>query len=244
MPRIYRDRAVVLRTHPIGEADRVLTLLTIEHGQVRAVAKGVRRTTSRFGSRLEALTVIDFQAHTGRTLDTLTQVETIAPLGMRLAGDYDAFTAATVMAETAEKLTTEDPDTAAHYRLLYGALAALTRSDVDLRLVLASYLLRALALAGWAPALSACAACGASEGLQAFSLEGGGALCGSCAGLGAHPIDGAVLALAWATAAGRWGDVADAPGALTAQVARLASGATQWQLERRLKSVAVWERGA
>lgn len=242
--KTFRDRAVVLRSHPIGEADRVITLLSIQHGQVRAVAKGVRRTTSKFGSRLEALTVIDFQAHRGRNLDTLTQVETLAPLGMQLATDYEAYTAATVMAETAERLTGEDPDTAAHYRLLYGALGALHRHVADPRILLSSYLLRALALAGWAPALSGCADCGTSEDLVAFSLPGGGVLCEECCGLAAQRVKPEVLNLLTLMAAGAWDRIGTPPEPHILRCAHLASTWTQWQLERRLKSVAVWERGA
>ena len=74
---LYRDEAVVLRTHKLGEADRIITLLTRQHGRVRAVAKGVRRTTSRFGSRLEPFTHVDLQLAEGRNLDIVTQAETI-----------------------------------------------------------------------------------------------------------------------------------------------------------------------
>ena len=66
---LYRDEAIVLRTHKLGEADRIITLLTRQHGRVRAVAKGVRRTTSRFGSRLEPFTHVDLQLAEGRNLD-------------------------------------------------------------------------------------------------------------------------------------------------------------------------------
>ena len=74
---LYRDEAIVLRTHKLGEADRIITLLTRQHGRVRAVAKGVRRTTSRFGSRLEPFTHVDLQLAEGRNLDVITQAETI-----------------------------------------------------------------------------------------------------------------------------------------------------------------------
>ena len=72
--RLYRDRAVVLRQHKLGEADRIVTLLTRDHGLVRAVAKGVRRTRSKFGARLEPFAHIDVQLHPGRNLDIVTQV--------------------------------------------------------------------------------------------------------------------------------------------------------------------------
>ena len=66
---LYRDEAIVLRTHKLGEADRIITLLTRQHGRVRAVAKGVRKTTSRWGSRLEPFTHVDLQLAEGRNLD-------------------------------------------------------------------------------------------------------------------------------------------------------------------------------
>ena len=76
---LYSDEAIVLRTHKLAEADRIITLLTRQHGRVRAVAKGVRRTTSRFGSRLEPFTHVDLQLAVGRNLDVVTQAETLAP---------------------------------------------------------------------------------------------------------------------------------------------------------------------
>ena len=85
--RSYRDDAVVLRTHKLGEADRIITLLTKHHGQVRAVAKGVRRTSSRFGARLEPFMVADLQLVSGRTLDIVTQA-TVVLLAALLTGDW------------------------------------------------------------------------------------------------------------------------------------------------------------
>src|SRR5690625_5651353 len=73
--KLYRDEAIVLRTHKLGEADRIVTLLTRNYGQVRAVAKGVRRTSSKFGARLEPFSVIDVQLYAGRNLDVITQVD-------------------------------------------------------------------------------------------------------------------------------------------------------------------------
>ena len=84
---LYRDEAIVLRTHKLGEADRIVTMLTRENGKVRAVAKGVRRTSSRFGARLEPFMMIDVQLHTGRNLDIVTQVETIGAYGRQIGED-------------------------------------------------------------------------------------------------------------------------------------------------------------
>ena len=101
----YRDEGVVLRTHKLGEADRIVTLLTNGHGKVRAVAKGVRRTSSKFGARLEPFMVADIQFYEGRSLDTIQQAETIASYGADIVDDYPRFTAASVMVETADKVT-------------------------------------------------------------------------------------------------------------------------------------------
>src|SRR3954466_6717318 len=112
---LYRDEAVVLRTQKLGEADRIVTLLTRRHGRVRAVAKGVRRTGSRvragargarrpgsgLGARVEPFMQVDLQLHEGRSLDTVTQAETIAPFGERIAGAYGRYTAGTTGPATA-----------------------------------------------------------------------------------------------------------------------------------------------
>jgi DNA repair protein RecO (recombination protein O) len=102
---LYRDEAVVLRTHKLGEADRIVTMLSKNHGQVRAVAKGVRRTASKFGSRLEPFMVVDVQLFEGKNLDTVSQVETLASYGASIIENYAAYTSASAMVETAEKLT-------------------------------------------------------------------------------------------------------------------------------------------
>ena len=108
--RLYRDEAVVLRTHKLGEADRIITLLTRQHGRVRAVAKGVRRTTSRWGSRLEPFTHVDLQLYTGRNLDIVSQVESIRSYGQEIVADYPAYTAGTAVLETADRLTAEEKE--------------------------------------------------------------------------------------------------------------------------------------
>ena len=101
--RLYRDEAVVLRTYRLGEADRIIVMLTRHHGQVRAVAKGVRRASSRFGARLEPFSMIDVQLHVGRSLDVVTQVEIIDPFSRDICADYAMFTCASTMVETAER---------------------------------------------------------------------------------------------------------------------------------------------
>ena len=85
---LYRDTGVVLRVQKLGEADRIITLLTQRHGKVRAVAKGVRRTTSRWGARLEPFNHVDVQCYTGRSLDVVTQAQTVDAFGAGIIADY------------------------------------------------------------------------------------------------------------------------------------------------------------
>ena len=157
---VYRDEAVVLRTHKLGEADRIVTLLTRNHGKVRAVAKGVRRTGSKFGARLEPFMVADVQLYEGRSLDIITQAESLGSYGALITADYPSYTAASVMVETADKLT-EAEGSLQQYLLLVGALRSLSRAEHGSHLTLNSYLLRAVSMAGWAPSFHDCARCGA-----------------------------------------------------------------------------------
>jgi DNA repair protein RecO (recombination protein O) len=122
----YRDDGVVLRTQKLGEADRIITLLTRHHGRVRAVARGIRRTKSRFGGRLEPFTHVDVMVHNGRSLDVITQAEVIRAYGMPLVTDYPKYTAGTAMLETAERFTPMEKEPAIRqFLLLIGGLRAL-----------------------------------------------------------------------------------------------------------------------
>ena len=161
----YRDDGIVLRTQKLGEADRIITILGRTTGRVRAVAKGVRRTKSRFGARLEPFTHVDLMLHPGRSLDVITQAEVIRPYGKPLAADYPRYTAGVAMLETAERFTPMEKEPALRQLLLLiGGLRSLGGAEHDSRLVLDAFLLRSLAVAGYAPALEECARCGAPAG--------------------------------------------------------------------------------
>jgi DNA repair protein RecO (recombination protein O) len=158
---LYRDEGIVLRTQKLGEADRIITVLARKTGRVRAVGKGVRRTKSRFGARLEPFTHVDLQLYAGRSLDIITQAETLRPYGEQLTGDYPRYTAGVAMLETAERFTPEEKEPALRqFLLLVGGLRTLGSREHDPRLVLDAYLLRSLAVAGYAPSLEECALCG------------------------------------------------------------------------------------
>lgn len=241
--RTYRAEGVVLRTYKLGEADRIIVLLTKEHGQVRAVAKGVRRTSSKFGARLEPFMTVDLQLVAGRTLDVVTQAQTRGAYGHGIAADYSRYTAAAAIAETAEKLTDADGESAgAQYGLVIGALSALSRGLHPSELILDSYLLRALATAGWAPSFTDCARCSAPGPHTAFSAALGGAVCASCRPPGSASPSAEAMELLGALLSGNWA-VADA----AADVARresagLVAAYVQWHLERAVKSLKHVER--
>ena len=161
---LYRDEGVVLRTSKLGEADRIITILTRGHGKIRAVAKGVRRTKSRFGARLEPFMRVDVLIAEGRSLDVVSQAEAVAAYGAPIAADYAAYEAANVIVETIDKLaSTEHEQLPNQYRLLIGALNALAKQSHAPQAIGDSYVMRALALAGWTPRLGTCVVCGKAE---------------------------------------------------------------------------------
>ena len=233
---VYRDEAVVLRTHKLGEADRIVTLLTRGHGKVRAVAKGVRRTASKFGARLEPFMVADVQLYEGRSLDIVTQAESLGSYGADIALDYASYTSANAMVETADRLT-ESEGSSQQYLLLIGALRSLSRGEHEASLTLDSYLLRALSLAGWAPSFDACSRCGRPGEHTAVVVQLGGVVCADCAPSGAPRVGREVIELLAALLRGDW-PLADASDASTrARASGIVSAYTQWHLERGLRSL-------
>lgn len=241
--RTYRDQGVVLRTHKLGEADRIIILLTRNHGQVRAVAKGVRRTSSKFGARLEPFMVADLQLVAGRTLDIVTQAVSLSWYGREIAADYSRYTVGAAMTETAERLTDVDSESATtQYMLLIGGLAALSRGEYPPEMILDSYLLRALATAGWAPSFTDCARCSAPGPHSAFSPALGGVACHDCRPPGsAAPAPGTVVLLA-ALLEGDWKQAVTAEAQQRKEASTLVAAYLQWHLERAVRSMKLVER--
>jgi DNA repair protein RecO (recombination protein O) len=240
---LYRDTGVVLRVQKLGEADRIITLLTRRHGPVRAVAKGVRRTSSRFGARLEPFGHIDVQFYRGRTLDIITQVETVDGFGSRLVGDYGRYTTGCAVLETAERLAGAEGEPALRlYLLVVGALRALADGQRHAPLVLDAFLLRAMAAAGWAPALTECARCGIPGTHPAFSVPAGGLVCPECRPPGAATPSAAALALLDALMHGDWRVAEATPAPIAREASGLVAAHLQWHLERQLRSLPLVER--
>ncbi|MBV9093367.1 MAG: DNA repair protein RecO [Streptosporangiaceae bacterium] len=264
--QLYRDDGIVLRTQKLGEADRIITVLGRSTGRVRAVAKGVRRTKSRFGARLEPFTHVDLMLHPGRSLDVITQAEVIRPYGQRLAGDYPRYTAGTAMLETAERFTPEEKEPALRqFLLLVGGLRALAEGVHDSRLVLDAFLLRSLAVAGYAPALTECARCGAGgsgpaaaggkasrvvppgqhgagRNVSAFAIAAGGTVCASCRPPGAASPAAATVALMLALLRGDWDGADRSERRHRVECSGLVAAYLQWHLEHSIRSLRHVER--
>ena len=245
---LYRDEAIVLRTQKLGEADRIVTLLTRRHGRVRAVAKGVRRTASRFGARVEPFTQVDLLLHSAQvpgasSLDIVTQAETIEPYGERIAADYPRYTAGTAVLETAERLTAEEREPSLRlYLLVVGALKALVEGVHAPTLVLDAFILRALAIAGYEPSLEACARCGEPGPHRFFAVAMGGFVCAEHRPPGAATVSPPAGQALVALMVGDWA-VADAvEPKVQREVSGVVSAYLQWQLERGLRSLPLVER--
>jgi len=240
---LYRDSGVVLRTHKLGEADRIITLLTRERGVVRAVAKGVRKTSSRFGGRLEPFMHVDLQLAEGRSLDIITQVETLNPFARDLGSDYPAYTAGTAMLETAERLVSEDGEPAVQQvQLLVGALKALVAGRSTPSLILDSYQLRALAVAGFAPSFDACARCGVEGPHRSFHAPSGGMLCPDCRVSGSAAPSPITVALLAALLVGDWESVEAADDRSRREASGVVGAYLSWHLERGLRSLSHVDR--
>ncbi|WP_127783442.1 DNA repair protein RecO [Rhodococcus sp. X156] len=241
--RLYRDNAVVLRQHKLGEADRIITLLTRQHGVVRGVAKGIRRTRSKFGARLEPFEHIDVQLYPGRNLDIITQVQTLDAFSSPLAADYTRYTTGCAVLETAERLASEERTPVLRLHLLtVGALRALAAGDRAPELVLDAFLLRAMAFAGWAPALAECARCAAPGPHRAFHVAAGGAVCVHCRPAGSATPSPEVIELMLALLHGQWSTTEDVTSSVRRQASGLVAAHLQWHLERQLRTLPLIER--
>ncbi|WP_430868899.1 DNA repair protein RecO [Demequina aurantiaca] len=240
---LYRDHAIVLRTHKLGEADRIITFLTRHHGKVRAVAKGVRRTTSRIGARTEPFMLVDVQFYEGRNLDIVSQVETLEPYARRISEDYALYTSATAMVETADKLVDLEKEPAnEQYRLLHGALGTLSRRGHDPGLVLDSFLLRSLSIAGYEPSFHECASCGKPGPHRAFVVAGGGAVCEACRPSGAAAPAVETFELLTGLLRGDWAAADASEERYRREAAGLIAAYTQFHLERKVRSLSHVDR--
>lgn len=236
---LYRDQGVVLRTIRLGEADRIVTFVTQAHGKVRAVAKGVRKTKSRFGARVEPMSHVAVQFYEGRELDIVTQAETIDHF-RAIRDDLDRMGKAQSLLEAVDQVAQEREPDPRLYSMLVGALRAL--ADHDSPLVVPAFFWKLLSLEGAHPIIDRCSACEAVEDLVAFDMVMGGVLCRSCRQ--GQAVSAEALALIRRILGGGLADVLREPASqATHEVDHLAGRAMESHLERRLRSLHVLDRG-
>lgn len=236
---LYHDRGVVLRAYRLGEADRIVVILTEVHGKVRAVARGVRKTGSKFGSRLEPGRHVSLLMAQGRDLDIVSQAEVI-DAHAALIGDLDRMTSALAILEVADQVTLDREPNPGLYRMVVGALRTLAGGGGPV--VAPAFFWKVLAAEGLSPELERCVRCGAEdEPLVAIDFDQGGALCRACR-TGAA-ISPEALEMMRRILGGRMNSVLGEPASrVTQEVATLASRAIEHHIERRLRSVALFER--
>jgi len=234
---LRHDQGIVLRSYPFGEADRVVVLLSPNNGKLRTVAKGVRKTKSRFGGRLEPFSHVDLVLYEGRNLDTITQASLVEPFRL-IRADLDRVVAAGTMVEVADAVAQEGEPALRLFLLLHRGLKALdvVAPHPD---TVTSFMLKAAGVVGVAPALESCAACGRDQDLFRFSFAEGGVLCESCRTSGSYALKaGLVDYMAEMTAA----DLAELPPfdpAMSRDAMGVARRFLEYHLERRLESLAV-----
>jgi DNA repair protein RecO (recombination protein O) len=228
---LYRDTGIVLRTYRLGEADRIVVLMMAARGKVRAVAKGVRKPKSRFGGRLEPLCHLALLCYEGRSLDVVSQAESIDHF-RAIREDLDRLTAGVALLEVVDQVAQEGQPNLRLYQMLLGALRALAARPSPL--LVPAFFWKVLAAEGVQPELDVCVSCGRAEPLVAIDLDEGGVLCPSCR-RGA-PISAEGLAVLRAILGGGLSAVLAAPAPpATAEVEALATRAMEHHIERRLR---------
>ena len=240
---LYKEQGVVLRSQKLGEADKIVTVMTQGSGKVRAVAKGIRKTTSRFGARLEPFTHVSLMVYRGRgSLDTVSQAEIVSPF-LLVRNDLALFAAGEAMLEAVDKVAEEHERNVRLFMLLLSGIRALDTSPTDPAAVTESFLLKMLSLSGFHPSLNACAVCG-RPGPDRFASGQGGAVCADDAEFDAGHVSTAALehlATLGGTGMLEAGEIVPDP-----QVRResraLLFGFAEYHLERRMKSLPILAR--
>lgn len=232
---LKHDQGIVLRGFPFGEADRVVVILSPNHGKLRTVAKGVRKTKSRFGGRLEPFTHVDLVLYAGRNLDTVTQVEVIEAFP-RLRNDLDAVLIAGTMVEAIDAVTQENESSLRAFLLLQRGLRALEAGHVHPDL-LTAFLLGVAEVVGIAPALDECAGCGRTDGLTRFSFADGGALCDRDRTPSAVALRAGLTDYMARLAAADMADLPEADPSLSREAVGITRRFLEYHLDRRLGSV-------
>lgn len=240
MSELYRDTGVVLRTYKLRESDRIVVFHTAENGKVRAVAKGVRKTKSKFGARLEPMSHVSLLLYRGRELDIVSQAEAVEPLSPMLSS-LDRASQGLAAIEAVDQLSLEREPNPQLYRMLVGVLRTIASTPSPLNV--AAFYWKLLANEGLRPELDQCVRCGESEPdtqFVAFDLNEGGVLCRSCrSGQAISP--GALTILREILGGQLVQALARDESPITHEVSSMATRALEFHIERRLKAVAMFE---
>ena len=240
MKELYRDVGVVLRTYKLGESDRIIVFMTADNGKVRAVAKGVRKTKSKFGARLEPMSHVRLLLYRGRDLDIVSQAESVEPLAPLLRS-LDRASQAMASLEAVDQLGLEREPNPRLYRMAVGVLRTIAERPAPLNVP--AFYWKLLAAEGLEPQLDACVRCGETEPgtpMVAFDLNEGGTLCRACRSGGS--ISPAALGIMRDILGGRLAQALslhESPA--THEVGALATRALEHHIERRLRAVAMFE---
>lgn len=177
----YKTEALILKKRRLGEADNVVILASPTEGRIDAIAKGVRKTTSRFGGRLEPLTHVRLVLHRGRTFDTITSVE-VLDAHDPLRTDVEVAAYATVVADVLDKVLVRAQEDPRLFALADATLTAMETPGADLTALVLAYGIKAMAMLGLKPRLDRCISCGGEvSGGARFSASEGGVVCRGCA---------------------------------------------------------------
>jgi len=234
----YRDNAVVLGSYKFGEADRVVVLLTQEHGKVRAVAKGVRKTKSSIGARLEPMSHVDVSLRSGKDLDTVSEVR-LLHTHSALRTDFDRLNQGLSMLEAINKLTPDREPVPHLYDVLSRALHALNERHSPL--MLGAFYWRRLTIGGHGPQIDSCVRCGETGNIVSFDVLEGGGHCAACRS--GVPISSQALDILRMVLGGRMNEALALPESPAVhEVSQLAMEAMESHLERRLRSLGVFDR--
>lgn len=242
----YALRVLVLRKTKLGEADVILTLLSNDGGIVRAVAKGMRKPTSRFAGRLEPGSVVDLMLAHGRTLEVVSDARSV-DLHSGLRADYDRSTAASVVLDVLDKMAVEGQPEERLFGLSCATLTALEIAEPGrLRALVTAFLLKAMSMHGYRPHLDSCVSCACTtEGRSGFSLEAGGILCPACGGAAPPLSAGARDLLSWLLAS-TMDEIADVdlPQREETEAFGLMRQFVAYHLPARLKALEFYANGA
>jgi DNA repair protein RecO (recombination protein O) len=237
---LYKAKGIVLKSMKLGEADKIVTLISSGRGKIRAVAKGIRKTKSKFGSRLEPFTYIDMLVYEGRNLDIITQVEIITSF-KEIRSDLEKLKYGSVMLELVDHVGQEKEESEDVFALLLAALKSLRDSTENLQLLVGAFELKLMSATGYHPQVEACVSCGRREvGRTVFSFRYGGILCQECRrrdeeGVLISEEGWNLIRGALSTNTARLGDLVSSPRAQE-ELFRLAQLGVSYYLERELKS--------